>query len=86
MDFSASPMLACAFSYNVMIIKNHHNKNPNIFASNMFGLKCCLQDVFMLKLSKTSSLQRLFDYDCVTLYQLFPNVPTFGENVPSMKI
>ena len=31
-----------AFSYNVMKIKNHHNKNPDIFAFHIFGLKCCL--------------------------------------------
>ena len=24
-----------------MKIKNHHNKIPNIFAFDIFGLKCC---------------------------------------------
>ena len=41
-------------------------KNTNIFALNMFGLKCCFRP-YIPKLSKTTSSQKLFDYDCVTL-------------------
>ena len=38
-------LLQCkyAFSYNVIKIKNHHNKNPNIFAFDMFDLECSLR-------------------------------------------
>ena len=56
-----------------MKIKNHHNKNPNILAFDVFGLKFCLALYTsalytMLKLPKTTSPNKLFDYDCVTLY------------------
>ena len=48
--------------------KNHHD--PNIFAVDMFSLKCCFHPYMytMLKHSKTTSPNKLFDYDCVTLY------------------
>ena len=54
-----------------MKIKNHHNKNPDIFAVYIFGLKCILSSFLdtLLNLSKTTSLQKLFAYDCVTLSQ-----------------
>ena len=48
--------------------KNHHKKNPDIFASYILGLKCCLHLDTLLKVSKTTSPQKLFAYDCVTLY------------------
>ena len=51
------------FSYSVMKIKNHHKKNPDIFASYIFGPKCCLH------VSKTTFPQKLFAYDCVTCRQ-----------------
>ena len=53
-----------------MEIKNHHNKNVNIFAFYIFGLKCCLHPSETLNLSKKTSPQELFDYDCVTLYDI----------------
>ena len=50
-----------------MKIKNHHNKNLDIFAVYIFGIKCC-------HLSKMNCLRcpkKLFAYDCVTLYCMF---------------
>ena len=38
----------------------------------------------MIKLSKTSSLQKLFDYDCVTLYIFGMCRPQFEEFFPEM--
>ena len=39
-----------------MKIKNHHNKNPDIFAFYIFGLKCCLDTLdILLKVFKTTS-------------------------------
>ena len=49
-----------------------HNRRPKIFAFHIFGLKCCLHPYVMIKLSKTSSPKKLFDYDCVTLYMEEP--------------
>ena len=41
LGFSDNSMLVCIL-YNVMKIKNHHNKNLDIFALYIFGLNCCL--------------------------------------------
>ena len=38
---------------------------PNIH----FGLKCCLYPNALLKLSKMTSPQKPFDYDCIMLYK-----------------
>ena len=62
-------MLVCNLVFIVMKTKNNHNKNLNIFAFDMFGLKRCFHPHYtVLKLSKTTSPDKLFDYDCVTLY------------------
>ena len=42
MGFWCYSNLSMHFCINVMKIENHHNKNPNIFALNIFGLKCYL--------------------------------------------
>ena len=55
------------FSVTLKIL-NPHNKSPNIFTLHIFGLKCCLNPYdILLKVLKTTSPQKLFDYDCVTL-------------------
>ena len=57
-----------------MKIKNHHNKIMIFFLIYTSGLKSSSLNV-LLKLSKTSFPQKLFDYDCVTLFLcLFRNV------------
>ena len=56
----------CICIFITLRILNLHNRNPKIFASHIFGLKCCFHP-YMPKLSKTSSPQKLFDYDCITL-------------------
>ena len=51
--------------------KNHHDKNPNIFVFIYIWSKMLSSFLIaLLKLSKTSSPQKLFDYDCVKLYYL----------------
>ena len=45
---------------------NLYDTSPKIFAFHIFCLKCCLYPS-LLKLPKTSSPKKLFDYDCVTL-------------------
>ena len=59
-----------AISYNVMKIKNPHNKIPNIFALYMYIWSKMLSSSLdaLLKVSKTTSSPKLFDYDCLTLY------------------
>ena len=32
-----------------MKTKNNHNKNPNIFAFDMFGLKFCFIPIYLVK-------------------------------------
>ena len=54
-----------------MKILNRHDNNTSIFAFYIFGIKCCLHPYIyvLLKLpKKTTYPQKLFDYDCVTLY------------------
>ena len=68
LGFCANPMLVCIFVY-AMKIENRHNKIPNIFALHIYIWFKMLSSSAkaLLKLSETSSLQKLFDYDCVTL-------------------
>ena len=63
LGFSTTQMLVC-ISYDVMKIKNHYNRNLNIYVWS----KMLFSSLYtMLKLFKTSSPQKLFDYDSVTL-------------------
>ena len=50
--------------------KNHHNNIPDIFALYTYILSKMLFSSLdtLLKVSKTISPNKLFDYDCVTLY------------------
>ena len=51
-----------------MKIKNHHDKNPDIFAIYIwFKMLTSFLDRW-LNVSKTTSPQKPFAYDCVTLY------------------
>ena len=58
-----------------MKIKNHHDKNPNIFAyiCSKMSKMMSFSLYTMLKLSKTTSPNKLFDYNCVTLYNNLEN-------------
>ena len=50
-----------------MKIKNQYIDIPNIFALYISDLKCSSLDA-LLKLFKETSSPKLFDYDCITLY------------------
>ena len=69
MGFGTNPMLVCIFVCFYGNKKKHLNKIPNIF-SFIYVVQNVLF-IPMIKLSKTRSPQKLFDYDCVTLYILF---------------
>ena len=54
-----------------MKIKNPHDKKPDIFAFIYIWSKMLSSSLdTLLKVSKTTSPQKLFAYDCVTLYLL----------------
>ena len=57
-----------AFSSITQNLLNLLNKSPKIFA--LISLKCCFHTYIPWFLSKTTSPQKLFDYDCVTLYTI----------------
>ena len=67
LSFSAT--LFRPFSYNNIKIKNHHYKTLNISSLYILGLNVTFIPRCIVKLSKTSSPQKLFDYDCVMLYK-----------------
>ena len=53
-----------------MEIKNHNNKNSDIFAIHIYICSKMLsssQDKFLMVSTKTTSPKKLFAYDCVTL-------------------
>ena len=73
LGFSASAMLVYIyFFYNVMKIRNHHNKKSEhiCFVYDWSKMLPSSLDA-LLKLSKMTFPQKLFDYDCKTLY-VFP--------------
>ena len=51
-----------------MKIKNYLNKNPDTFALYIWSKMLSSSLDTLLKVSKTTSPQKLFAYECVTLY------------------
>ena len=65
-----------------MKIKDHHDTNLNIFTFKMFDKKMPSSSLYTrLKLSKTTSHNKLFGYDCVTLYMSRLEVDIFLKKV-----
>ena len=57
-----------AVSHNVMKIRNHYNKNPNIFAFFIFGLKCFFIPLCHVKAVQDGISSKTVRYYCITLY------------------
>ena len=58
----------CYSNVSIHFRKNHHNKNPNILLSIIWSKILSLSLDTVLKVSTTTSPNKLFDHDCVTLY------------------